>query len=536
LIGRFPKSLGLSLFYFLTVFPDVHAQFHVNGTATVTGDRCWTLTPDRGGSVGSIWNETKINLNESFEVSVKVFLGCKDATGADGMVFGFQPVSTSVGSVGEGIGFGGVNPSLGIEMDTWQNGNLSDPAYDHIALIKNGILNHSTANNLAGPFQLGNGNVEDCAFHNLYVKWNAVSHTLQVRWDCNLVITYTDDIVRTIFNNNPLVFWGFTAATGGSSNEQKMCLQYTTFLDKLPDTTICQGGQIQLHASGGTSYLWTPSAGLDNPTSANPIASPIQTTNYVVAIRDECGQAQLDTLTVRVGGNPVVFDLGNDTTFCKGQSLTLKPSVSGAQYTWQNGSTDTSFTVTKSGKYRVLVGKNFCYTADSISVRVKSPPNIQFDSLFYPCYDHKVILSAESEDAQYEWQDGSKLSNLVVLKSGYYGVSVTNSCGSDQRETNVSYRDCYPVFIPNVFSPNGDGNNDVFYINDGGEIDLILEFKVFDRWGDMVYSAENIKANDPTVGWKGERNAPTAVYAYYALILFKDGTTQVKNGDISLIR
>jgi gliding motility-associated-like protein len=510
------------------------AQFHLNGLATQTNNQCWTLTPDRLGAIGSIWNETKINLNQSFEVSAKVFLGCKDVNGADGIVFGFQPVSTTVGMVGGDIGFGGVSPSLGIEMDTYQNGVNGDPVYDHIAVIKNGRMIHSSTNNLAGPVQLGNGNIEDCTFHDFYVKWNANTHFLQIFWDCTEAITYTGDIVRDVFNNNPLVFWGFTSATGGLSNEQKICLEYTTFLNQLPDTAICKGGKVELKASGGISYQWTPTTGLNDPSLPNPTASPSVTTNYSVVVADACGHTTYDTLTITVG-TPIVFDLGRDTSICQGQQLRLSPNVSGATYIWQNRTTSSSFDVTVSGKYSVEIEKNHCSSADSIDVKVIGVPDIHFDPVVTLCYDKKVILHAESDGAEYEWQDHSHLSTYVVLNSGNYSVKVKNVCGTSTASTDIYYNDCYPVYIPNVFSPNGDNQNDVFLVYDNGAIELITDFKVFDRWGDLVFSAQNIAPNNASLGWNGGKNAP-GVYAYYVSIRYKDGTEDVKKGDITLVK
>lgn len=124
------RHVPFVIFLFTLLFfapQKAEAQFIVNGSAMQTLDTCWTLTTAQNNLVGSIWNEVKIDLNQSFQVLMQLNFGSKDANGADGIVFGFQPVSTSVGQVGEGIGFQGVVPSLGIEFDTWQNFNLGDP-------------------------------------------------------------------------------------------------------------------------------------------------------------------------------------------------------------------------------------------------------------------------------------------------------------------------------------------------------------------------------------------------------------------------
>ena len=212
----------------------VQAQFILNGAATAIGDSCFQLTTANDFEVGSIWNEEKVNLNESFEVLVDLFLGCEDPQGADGIVFGLQPVSTAIGSAGEALGFGGVQPSLGVEFDTHQNFNLADPIFDHIAIVRDGQLDHNVPQGaLAGPVQITNftGNIEDCQYHPLRIQWEVESLTLSVYLDCELRLTYTGDIVNDIFGGDPLVFWGFTSATGGLSNVHEICFSYTTFLD-----------------------------------------------------------------------------------------------------------------------------------------------------------------------------------------------------------------------------------------------------------------------------------------------------------------
>lgn len=519
----------------IALFPfSLSAQFHSNSSATQSADRCWTLTPAQNSRNGSVWNEKKVNLNESFEVSVDIFLGCQDANGADGIVFGFQPVSTSVGSVGGGLGFAGINPSLGIEMDTWQNSG--DPVYDHIAIVQNGDVNHNSSNTLAGPKAFGNQeNVEDCRYHDLYVVWNAKAKKLDVYWDCILTLTYTGDIVKDIFRGDPNVFWGFTAATGGSNNEQKICLKYNTFLDQIADTTICVGGQVQLQASGGVSYAWSPATGLSSSTVANPIAKPAATTLYNVLVTDKCNRSFRDSLQVKVGGNPLIVDLGHDTILCEGQFFNLNPNIAGAKYRWQDNKTDSLYRVVKSGTYTVNVDKNFCYASDSITIRFIKPPSVNLGVDTVLCLGKKLVLKADVEEGNYLWFDGTRQNSIVVLTSGIYGVNISNRCGFNSDNIFVLYDDCHQVYIPNAFSPNGDGENDVLMIYDGGDVKNIRRFAIFDRWGEQVFHAENFTPNDKNFAWDGDRFA-VGVYTYYAEIEFKDGEVVIKKGDFTLIK
>jgi len=95
------------------------------------------------------------------------------------------------------------------------------------------------------------------------------------------------------------------------------------------------------------------------------------------------------------------------------------------------------------------------------------------------------------------------------------------------------------VNIPNGFSPNGDGHNDVFYILGGQEVKMLKDFSIFNRWGQKIFQVNNAQANDPGFGWNGLLNGQPAeegTYIYYVTIVFTDGTSQLYKGTITLLR
>ncbi len=95
------------------------------------------------------------------------------------------------------------------------------------------------------------------------------------------------------------------------------------------------------------------------------------------------------------------------------------------------------------------------------------------------------------------------------------------------------------VDIPNAFTPNGDGLNDVFYILGSNKIKMIKEFSVYDRYGGKIFAASNIPPNDPSHGWNGNINgkhADMGAYAYIAIILFNDGSQREYKGTVLVIR
>ncbi len=321
-------------------------EFILNKDARYLGGDCYLLTPAQQTKVGSIWYNKKINLNNDFITEFDMNLGCIDVNGADGIAFVLQPISTAIGVGGGSLGYGGVQPSLVVEFDTWQNCcdqiNINsptianDPAQDHVAIMRNGNVNHFAPDNLAGPIDIITGtNAEDCKFHNIRITWSASQKKITVFVDCKQKISYQGDIINTIFKNDPLVYLGFTASTGGAVNVQQICLKYVSFLDSIPDQTICTGSKIQISAAPNfKSYKWSPTTGISNPNIQNPLFSPTSNTTYTVTMNDSCGFVIKDTFDLNV----VTLDFDLDTTNLNACSanpllkLKVKNGVTGASY------------------------------------------------------------------------------------------------------------------------------------------------------------------------------------------------------------
>ena len=226
------------------------SQYILNGSATQDNCNCYTLTPAAFTQSGSVWNSNKINLNNPFDFNFNVYLGCLDINGADGIVFILQPVSTSLGSSGEGMGFSGISPSIGIALDTWQNLNLNDPTFDHISIQANGSVSHGS--DLAGPVQASSSseNIEDCGWHTLRITWDPTTQWLRAYFDSHLRVETQINLVTAIFNNDPNVFWGFTGATGGANNLHQFCTALNPgFSTNAPNNSVCPGTPVSFTES-----------------------------------------------------------------------------------------------------------------------------------------------------------------------------------------------------------------------------------------------------------------------------------------------
>ena len=425
------------------------AQYVTNGDAFSAGSCFQLTTTSPTFQTGSVWYLNKVNIQDGFDLYFDIFLGCNDG-GADGIAFVLQPISTSVGNPGEGLGYLGVTPSLAVEIDTWQNPNRGDPGIDHISLQRDGVVNHGVPENLVGPFSaLANGgNIEDCQDHSMRVWYRADSQILRVYIDCDLRITYTGDIVNSIFGGDPEVFWGFTGATGGFVNDQRFCLDYISFVEELQDTAICLGEPVQLFAGSGDTYLWTPSTGLSDPTIADPIATPTTTTTYVVQITDVCGQLRTDTVTIGVTDTlPPIPD--QTLRLCSSGSLPLDATIPfGEAYTWDDGQTGPLRSVSQPGTYQVSIQ----YPCGLIqrSFLVNPPLPIGSSSSDVSCFGQSdgsaTVLANGNGTFSYQW---------VNAATGTVVRNITNTPSSQDQANNLS-AGLYTVTIT-----NGDGCQDM---------------------------------------------------------------------------
>ncbi len=330
----FLKRLFFLLFIILS--KKIIAQYVVNGNAFSTSCNCYTITQPINTQSGSVWNSNQINLLQPFDFKYDVFLGCADANGADGMVFILQPISTSVGSSGGGMGFQGVSPSVGIVMDTYQNTGDNDPTYDHISINLNGNINHNAATNLAGPIQIisGNDNAEDCSFHVLRVTWDPVTKIITVYIDGLLRVTATIDLINTVFSGNPNVYWGFTAATGGLNNEQKFCTRLNTqIVNTASSDTFCFPATVNLNSNVDAfgpvaQYYWNMGDGTTystNNITHNYTAPGTYVVKNTIKGIDGC-TSDTAVKTIIIGNAPSVSV--NVSDYCQGQDITLNAAIS----------------------------------------------------------------------------------------------------------------------------------------------------------------------------------------------------------------
>src|SRR6266496_2773736 len=310
------KLLNYFFFTLFTLLISNHSfsQYILNGSATQVSCNCYTLTNPVRNQSGSVWNANKINLNNSFDFHFNVYLGCDVAMGADGIVFILQPIGTSIGTVGEGMGFEGVSPSVGISLDTWQNPRRNDPWFDHISIQLNGNVTHG--HDLAGPIQavIGNANIEDCKWHVFRITWDASTKTLATYFDGQFRLQAQYDLVANVFNNDPMVYWGFSAATGGGYNLQQFCTSLNPlFTTNLVDSSTCIGNSVIFTDQSESfttiqNFYWDFGDGttsiLQNPPSHNYSLPGAYIVKHVITGMDGC-ISDTTKETINIGAKPI---------------------------------------------------------------------------------------------------------------------------------------------------------------------------------------------------------------------------------------
>lgn len=312
------------------------------------------------------------------------------------------------------------------------------------------------------------------------------------------------------------------------------------------DTAMCLNDSVQLSVSGVTNYIWSPDSSLTNPNISNPIAFPTVTTTYTVTGLSPCG-ISTDTVVVLVHPLPVA-DAYPDTIICPYNSTTLYAS-GGSQYFWysENGEIiDTGSHIlvvppVDSTIYMVVAVSEF-YCVDTAYTAVEFypvPHAYAGQDVTIHLYDSTQLVA--SGGVSWIWDPSYGLSDTTIgnpwanpEESTLYHVIVTTANGCIDDDTVWVFVDDNPyVYIPNAFSPNGDGTNDLLKIMHEGVFNLD-DFRIYDRWGELVYQSNDLKK-----GWNGtikNEPAPIGVYVYYIAGRGHNDKKVSMRGNVTLIK
>ncbi|SHL63525.1 gliding motility-associated C-terminal domain-containing protein [Hymenobacter psychrotolerans] len=292
-----------------------------------------------------------------------------------------------------------------------------------------------------------------------------------------------------------------------------------------PDQFLCtsSGAGVPLTASGGfSSYRW-------NTGATTPTLLVRQPGRYIVTANFGCGTVS-DTVEVslydparhRLLGLPPV-------ELCVNEPRLLTARAGFQDYQWTDGVNGPSRTVTAAGLYRLTARTaDGCLVRDSVWVRrlaAPVPPRLPADTIV--CADERLVLRVPpaAQGITYQWPDGSPETEYSIRQPGTYRLLIRTRCDTTVATVRVRKVECAPLEIPNVFTPNADGKNDVFRIV--APSSRVMRLSIYDRWGRQVFQTEAY-TND----WRAEQQA-AGVYYYY----LRDETYgRVYRGWVEIIR
>ncbi len=332
-------------------------------------------------------------------------------------------------------------------------------------------------------------------------------------------------------------------------------LNDTMYLDLGPDSTVCFGSSITLVPQTNAltdTFKWTPAATLNFDTVKSPIATPTDTTKYYLTAKWGICQRK-DSITVNVLHKPVA-NAGNDTTICYKANATLFGSASNlsgtVNYSWSppdslntpmqattiaRVDTTRKFTLTVTDNY----GCNFSVT-DSMWVFMR-PQLVVFagnDTNAIAGRPHQLQASG---GVNYVWSPAGPLNNpfianplAVLYNDTYFHVVVNDDIGcTDDDDVFIKVYEGPTYYLPNAFTPNGDGLNDIFRPIPVG-IKSTDYFRVFNRFGQMMFDTRQWMK-----GWDGTiKGKPAASGSYVWMIkgIDKNGAVVEMKGSVILIR
>lgn len=300
------------------------------------------------------------------------------------------------------------------------------------------------------------------------------------------------------------------------------------------DTTLCGEDSLEIGQAIDSSwkYLW----------NTGDTTSKIYAKNSGIYWLRASNLCNTSSDTVQVNFNPIPSPPQvQNLSYCDTVSLnTDSLKVNGQNLLWYKSTSDSLGKTNapipqalEAGTYRFFVSQtiNSCESEKvSFELTVLSKPELSLIPNQTLCEGEMIQLNTYFPTATYQWNTGDTTANISVTRTGTYAVSLSNQCGTTQDSVQLNFENCETkIFIPNVFSPNGDGINDIFQPE--GENFQLTQMQIYNRWGEQIY-----RSNTPY--WDGRikgKKAQTGVYFY--LISYKDasGVQKQLKGTVSVV-
>jgi gliding motility-associated-like protein len=342
---------------------------------------------------------------------------------------------------------------------------------------------------------------------------------------------------------------GYNGVCTGSTSLFVQTVKRPDIILEAPYNQICIGGSVPITVSGAQNYTWVPTSGLI-PSNSNTlvIAAPLVSTNYTVYGANSLGTVSCyQQLSYSVIVIPVIEPVASENiSLCEGEKTTLF-ALGGNTFSWTPpyglNVYDASRVVANpsiSTIYTVDVSHNsFCGKTTTIMVTVSPRPKV-FAGRDTSYNSNDAIFVNASGTGTLTWISGEDVlckvcpkTQVFPTRNGCYVAETVNEYGCKATD-DVCFvlTDEFTVYIPNTFTPNNDGKNDVFLIFGENISDISME--IYDRWGVRVFSS-----NDYRIGWDGtykDAACPGGVYTTIIKYTGLDRKKYTQSGHIMLLR
>lgn len=407
----------VALFVYAFFCFEAVAQFTLEGDASNQGGGCYRLTEDNDNEIGAAWADVPLDLSVPFDIVCTVYLGDSNNNGGDGMAWVIRNENSNdlqpnqmPGQDGQYLGYGNIDESVEVEIDTDDNNNTNDPNWDHLAVMRDGQPDHNASTCLFDPVPClpDFSNVEDDEDHTFRVTWNPEYDSLKVYFDCFLRIATTVDIPAIIGDSEGI--WGFVACTEHEKNEHRFCEAELVEPQEvvLDDLTLCSGETATVTLPAGlTDVTWSPAVGLSATSGSSVEVGPASTTEYTVTWLDECGNPVTGTFMAVVSELDLDVPL-TDLALCDGAPLNLPPVLipPGYELGWGSLGTSLPASVDSPGDYTLYITTpDGCVFEELVEVGNVDLPDLDLGSDVALCLGETVEF--DTGEPNTVWGDNS---------------------------------------------------------------------------------------------------------------------------------
>lgn len=294
------------------------------------------------------------------------------------------------------------------------------------------------------------------------------------------------------------------------------------------DSIICEAvpARIGMEVFGAT-YQWSTG-------STDAYIDVSATGTYTLTV-DKEGCKVSDDINITAMPNPAV-DLGADQDICDAQTIALNAtSPDGLIYEWNTGDATSIYNATGAGTYWVKVTSEYkCVSRDTITLKYVAKPTVILSDDTVVCEETPLTLMPvyTINEESLLWSTSSTERQISITEGGTYILSAINKCGATRDTISVRQIFC-DIWLPNAFTPNGDGVNDILKVL--GNVNRLQSFElmVFNRWGEIVFQTQ-----DKYKGWNGMHKSGVAEIGTYVYMLnySLNGEPVMQKGNVALLR